>query len=137
MATIQSDITCKGVRFDCFHVSNCTRYKCKNFRIILGRSLFLGINGGKQHPINRSWICSFLFPGWAYWYWTLILVSHPLFEQITFLVETVNSFTPYSMFLFPDTPNFSSNLGEPLLLSPLIEKGQMAEARHVTLQHLF
>ena len=37
----------------------------------------------------------------------------------------------YFMFLFPDSPNYSSNLGEPLLLSPLIENEQIAEARHV------
>ena len=52
------------------------------------------------------------------------------------LIKTVvvhNGYHPvrYYMFLFPDSPNFSNNLGEPLFLSPLIENGQMDEARHV------
>ena len=37
----------------------------------------------------------------------------------------------YYMFLFPDAVNISTNLGDPLLLSPLIENGQVTQARHV------
>lgn len=35
----------------------------------------------------------------------------------------------YYMFLFPDTPPFSPQLGGPLLLTPMIEAGQLEEAR--------
>ena len=37
----------------------------------------------------------------------------------------------YYMFLFPDQPTFDSNLGPPLLLSPLIRAGKIEEARQV------
>ena len=33
------------------------------------------------------------------------------------------------MFLFPDTPQFETNLGEPLLLTPHIQRGNIEEAR--------
>ena len=35
----------------------------------------------------------------------------------------------YYMFLFPDTPQFETNLGEPLLLTPHIQRGNIEEAR--------
>ena len=35
----------------------------------------------------------------------------------------------YYMFLFPDTPAFSGQLGGPLLLTPMIEAGRLEEAR--------
>lgn len=39
----------------------------------------------------------------------------------------------YYMFLFPDQPTFDSNLGPPLLLSPLIRAGKIEEARNRSL----
>ena len=33
------------------------------------------------------------------------------------------------MFLFPDTPQFETNLGEPLLLTPDIQRGNIQAAR--------
>lgn len=43
----------------------------------------------------------------------------------------------YYMFLFPDSPTYGSNVGQPLFLSPLIESGHIEEGRQVTIVDAF
>ena len=62
------------------------------------------------------------------------LIVHRREDKLIKTVVVHNGTFPirYYMFLFPDSPAETSNLGDPLLLSPLIERGQIATARHVT-----
>ena len=47
----------------------------------------------------------------------------------TVVVHNGNYPIRYYMFLFPDTPQFQTHLGDPLLLTPLLERGEVEQAR--------
>ena len=68
--------------------------------------------------------------------WKLLILRE---DKLIKTVVVHNGYRPvrYYMFLFPDSPNFSTNLGEPLFLSPLIETGQIVQARQVLLTLCF
>ena len=51
----------------------------------------------------------------------------------TVVVHDGNYPVRYYMFLFPDPPTFDSDLGSPLLLSPLLKEGKLEEARQVAI----
>ena len=90
---------------------------------------FQGNNKAKNYNVGR-WQCNvdFVLCDDKIARWNETIVREDKLIK-TVVVHNGNYPIRYYMFLFPDTPQFQTDLGEPLVLTPLIQSGQTQRAR--------
>ena len=90
---------------------------------------FQGNNKTKNYNVGR-WQCNvgFVLCDDKIARWNETIVREDKLIK-TVVVHNGNYPIRYYMFLFPDTPQFQTDLGEPLVLTPLIQSGQTQRAR--------